>query len=290
MQIGNKLSWIYPPIPGLEEGTELPTSWRRLPFLALPDSAHKTEEDSVIFQLPPLDEAEAREGPVFGVACFKQVKSSGSKRGYVQRSVGVISRLPLFGFLRTKLLLVTRVYFQLNGNFERKGGNGGNGAADASKPGEAAPTVPEGTATGADDDTKDSLDMLLDVFRTIHKGIAESTSAASLQDPKNFHELLTLNLSPRFLVRKFKGSLLQVIKLVLLEAKLLVVGSPTQTVCASILSLVSLFPGQLAALCPPQLAFAVKAAMWAKEATTDASARGAHAKTESGHICAGTAH
>jgi hypothetical protein len=273
LQIGNKLSWIYPPIPGLAEGTELPTAWRRLPFLALPDSAHKTEEDSVIFQLPPLDEAKAREGPVFGVACFKQVKSTGSKRGYVQRSVGVISRLPLFGFLRTKLLLVTRVYFQLNGNFER---TDGNGETDRSSAGEAVGTALESTATpGNDDGTKDSLDMLVDVFNTIHKGIAESTSAASIADPKNFHELLTLNLSPRFLVRKFKGGLLQMIKLVLLEAKLLFVGSPTQTVCASILSLCSLFPGQLAALCPPHLAFAVKAAMWAKEASAEASSRNA---------------
>ena len=103
----------------------LPAEWRCLPYLALPDGCHNYEEDSVYFSLPGLpndprqstDES-AQSLVVHGVACCRQLDAkdvlTGSEeltRSTVQKSVCVLSRLPLFGFIEAKLSLVTHAYF-----------------------------------------------------------------------------------------------------------------------------------------------------------------------------------
>uniref|UniRef100_A0A4W5KT22 AVL9 homolog (S. cerevisiase) n=1 Tax=Hucho hucho TaxID=62062 RepID=A0A4W5KT22_9TELE len=122
---GCQVEYSYPPlIP--EEGHDsnnLPEEWKYLPFLALPDGAHNYQEDTVYFHLPPFSGADMK--CVYGVSCYRQIEAKvGSPswpqnvrladvtRETVQKSVCVLSRVPLYGLLQAKLQLITHAYFE----------------------------------------------------------------------------------------------------------------------------------------------------------------------------------
>uniref|UniRef100_A0A673XV30 AVL9 homolog (S. cerevisiase) n=1 Tax=Salmo trutta TaxID=8032 RepID=A0A673XV30_SALTR len=116
---GCQVEYSYPPlIP--EEGhdsSNLPEEWKYLPFLALPDGAHNYQEDTVYFHLPPFSGADMK--CVYGVSCYRQIEAKSLKvrladvtRETVQKSVCVLSRVPLYGLLQAKLQLITHAYFE----------------------------------------------------------------------------------------------------------------------------------------------------------------------------------
>ena len=97
---------------------KVPSQWRNLPSLALPDGSHNWSDDTVYFHLPALHDPRKT---VFGISCYRQVdifeltmfrdlkfevqidaekvrnKTEDITRGTVQKSVCVLSRLPLYG-------------------------------------------------------------------------------------------------------------------------------------------------------------------------------------------------
>ncbi|TDG97524.1 hypothetical protein EPR50_G00226990 [Perca flavescens] len=115
---GCQVEFSYPPLMP-DEGHDsnlLPEEWRYLPFLALPDGAHNFQEDTVYFHLPPLNEDMKC---VYGVSCYRQIEAKALKvrladvtRETVQKSVCVLSRVPLYGLLQAKLQLITHAYFE----------------------------------------------------------------------------------------------------------------------------------------------------------------------------------
>ncbi|XP_038829224.1 late secretory pathway protein AVL9 homolog isoform X2 [Salvelinus namaycush] len=116
---GCQVEYSYPPlIP--EEGHDsnnLPEEWKYLPFLALPDGAHNYQEDTVFFHLPPLAGTDMK--CVYGVSCYRQIEAKSLKvrladvtRETVQKSVCVLSQVPLYGLLQAKLQLITHAYFE----------------------------------------------------------------------------------------------------------------------------------------------------------------------------------
>ncbi|XP_017339006.1 late secretory pathway protein AVL9 homolog [Ictalurus punctatus] len=114
---GCQVEFSYPPIS--DEGHDsnsLPDQWKYLPFLALPDGAHNYQEDTVYFLLPPLSEELKC---VYGVSCYRQIEAKALKvrqadvtRETVQKSVCVLSRVPVFGLIAAKLQLITHAYFE----------------------------------------------------------------------------------------------------------------------------------------------------------------------------------
>ncbi|KAG8442729.1 hypothetical protein GDO86_011506 [Hymenochirus boettgeri] len=115
---GCQVEFSYPPLmPG--EGHDshaLPEEWKYLPFLALPDGAHNFQEDTVFFHLPPRC---GDQKTVYGVSCYRQIEAKALKvrqadvtRETVQKSVCVLSQLPLYGLLQAKLQLITHAYFE----------------------------------------------------------------------------------------------------------------------------------------------------------------------------------
>ncbi|XP_047931472.1 late secretory pathway protein AVL9 homolog isoform X4 [Anser cygnoides] len=115
---GCQVEFSYPPLmPG--EGHDshgLPEEWKYLPFLALPDGAHNYQEDTVFFHLPPRC---GDQTTVYGVSCYRQIEAKALKvrqaditRETVQKSVCVLSQLPLYGLLQAKLQLITHAYFE----------------------------------------------------------------------------------------------------------------------------------------------------------------------------------
>ncbi|XP_031439468.1 late secretory pathway protein AVL9 homolog [Clupea harengus] len=115
---GCQVEYSYPPIMPDEghDSSALPEEWKYLPFLALPDGAHNFQEDTVYFHLPPL---EGEMKCVYGVSCYRQIEAKALKvrladvtRETVQKSVCVLSRVPLYGLLQAKLQLITHAYFE----------------------------------------------------------------------------------------------------------------------------------------------------------------------------------
>lgn len=115
---GSQIDYCYPPFPeskSEDADDNLPELWSNLSSLAIPDGAHNSDQDMVYFVLPSLDE---KNRAVFGVASYRQISSASllSKdddvtRSHVQKSVCVISRIPLYGVLTAKLELITQAYF-----------------------------------------------------------------------------------------------------------------------------------------------------------------------------------
>lgn len=123
---GSEVEFSFPPL-GNSHSTLLPSEWQFLPFLALPDGAHNCEQDTSLFHLPCRSTAIHKQSTVFGVSCYKQVDSKDLKaknddvtRSTVQKSVCILSCLPLYGYLREKLQVATRVYFDEK-DFSRTG-------------------------------------------------------------------------------------------------------------------------------------------------------------------------
>lgn len=95
--------------------------WQLIPYMALPDGAHQSEEEFSYFSLVH----KAREGKdveptsVFGISCIRQMAASeliyrpeDVKRSAVQKAVVAVTDKPQsFSVLREKLSAVTRAWF-----------------------------------------------------------------------------------------------------------------------------------------------------------------------------------
>ena len=109
---------------------KVPSQWRNLPSLALPDGSHNWSDDTVYFHLPALHDPRKT---VFGISCYRQVgiktyqqhlfccklqidaekvrnKTEDITRGTVQKSVCVLSRLPLYGQIQVVFLSRCKSY------------------------------------------------------------------------------------------------------------------------------------------------------------------------------------
>ncbi|XP_064613767.1 late secretory pathway protein AVL9 homolog [Liolophura sinensis] len=114
---GCQVEYSYPPlIPGgAVDSHDTPDEWRHLPSLALPDGAHNYIKDTIYFHLPARD---GKQETIYGVSCYRQMdakdlknKTADVTRSTVQKSVCVLSKLPLYGLIQAKLELITHAYF-----------------------------------------------------------------------------------------------------------------------------------------------------------------------------------
>ncbi|OXU20890.1 hypothetical protein TSAR_010151, partial [Trichomalopsis sarcophagae] len=118
---GCQVEYSFPPlVPGAPN--ECPLGWKYLPTLALPDGSHNYDEDTVYFHLPSLNDPNRT---IYGVSCFKQIpveklvnRTSDITRGTVQKSVCVLSTIPLYGHIQVKMALITHAYFD-EGDFSK---------------------------------------------------------------------------------------------------------------------------------------------------------------------------
>lgn len=210
-QRGSEVEFLYPPL-GKQRNSQssiLPSEWKFLPFLALPDGAHNCEQDTTFFHVPSLSTADNRQNPqstIFGISCYKQIDSKDLKiksedvtRSTVQKSICVLSCLPLYGYLREKLQVATRLYFEEK-DFSQTG-------------------------------------ILEELYRNLNMTVSPSLISEE--------SLLFIGFSAVELVRKFRHRILALFKLLLLERKVIFHGFPVSNICSQLLSLVSLFPGMI---------------------------------------------
>ncbi|KAE9554828.1 hypothetical protein FO519_001943 [Halicephalobus sp. NKZ332] len=115
---GCQVEYCYPPLRDdvvPDPDKDIPEQWASLPSLALPDGVHNVNEDVIYFLLPSI---ETPNRAIFGISCYRQIsakdlvsKDKDVTRSSVQKSVCVLSRIPLFGVLRAKLEVITQTYF-----------------------------------------------------------------------------------------------------------------------------------------------------------------------------------
>ena len=189
---------------------DMPAEWRRLlPSLALPDGAHHWPHDAVFFTLPFRDAAEGAVSDagvtLFGTSCCRQIDaqelslcSSEITRNTVQKSICVLTSIPAYGLVQAHLHPVTQAYFQQK-DFEQK-------------------------------------EILRELYRqlaaslTLQRPQLPSTPPRSALAFMQEDSQLFIGLSARDFVLRFRHNFLLLVKLVLLEKKVLFYGPPSQTV------------------------------------------------------------
>uniref|UniRef100_A0A0N4ZKF3 UDENN domain-containing protein n=1 Tax=Parastrongyloides trichosuri TaxID=131310 RepID=A0A0N4ZKF3_PARTI len=200
---GCQIEYCYPPIHNTcsPKEEDIPKEWIHLPSLALPDGAHNVDKDVVYFLLPSLEQ---HNRSVFGISCYRQIaadelvsKEKDVTRSTVQKSVCIISRIPLYGSLLSKLEVITEAYFN---------------EKDFSKV----------------DVLKQMYTNLSDMFDTSNKFDQTIIEAADI--PLNC------------MLNTFKGRVLMLFKLLLLEKKVMFNIFPAHKLGNTLFGLISLFP------------------------------------------------
>ncbi|GFZ51075.1 Late secretory pathway protein avl9 [Saitozyma sp. JCM 24511] len=211
--IGPTVEFAYPPTLqlALQDDEAL---GRLLPFLALPDGAHLSEEDYSYFHctykpsdpVDPISDVPTNT-TLFGISCNRQLASSDLlrrpsdvTRSMVQKAVIVIASQPVFGPIRDKLGVVTRAYFAQR----------------------------DFTQT----------DILEDFYTSLEDSLEGKASESAIY----------MGTSLRELIHKFRHRTLVLLKLLMLQKRVLLYGYPVEMLCTYQYSLVSLMPGLLLSL------------------------------------------
>ncbi|KAG0051711.1 late secretory pathway protein avl9 [Gryganskiella cystojenkinii] len=209
---GPIVEYAFPPFPGQEPQAHLkrldvPEEWSLLPFLALPDGSHQSDEDFTYFHLPPVKNRKDVATTLFGISCNRQiltkdliVKTDDVTRSSVQKAVVVLATQPIFGVLRQRLAVVTAAWF------------------------------------GQKDFTQ--TEILAQFYDSLNATVSDSIPDSAF----------LMGTSLRELVTKFKYKVLVLLKLLLLEKRVIFFGYPVETLCTYQYSLMSLVPGLLKSL------------------------------------------
>jgi hypothetical protein len=203
----------------------------KLPFLALPDGSHLSDEDFCYFH---VHSSHLHSGTIFGISCNRQIASDklivrgkDVTRSTVQKAVVVLARDPVFGPIREKLGIVTRAFFA-QGDFG-------------------------------------DVDILVEFHATLEAGLISAQAAisievrkedegdATIQAMKAKHEeeqrerdaVMYMGTSLRELVYKWRFKTLMLLKLLLLQRKMMFFGYPVERLCTYQYSLISLVPDLL---------------------------------------------
>lgn len=169
---------------------------KALSFIGLPDGSHITESDYSFFIVP-----DAHGNLYYGVSWFRQIKSSEIEvkdvkvsRSFIQKSVWVLSRIPIFGTLMVKLLPTTHAFFN----------------------------------------QKNFTDI---------KILEEFYGGANHMSIKIKYGDFYTGLDLKRLVIYMKHNILTIMKLILLEGKVVVYSSKASKAWTFVLTLISLLPG-----------------------------------------------
>ncbi|WFD31043.1 hypothetical protein MSPP1_002073 [Malassezia sp. CBS 17886] len=200
--VGPQVEYTCP--PELRENEQL---CAQLPFLALPDGSHLSEEDFCYFHVACASLCPAT---IFGISCNRQItsdelinKGAEVTRGTVQKAVVVLATQPIFGPLREKLGMVTRAFF-------------------------------------AQRDLK-NVALLEEFYATLEYGLRHVAPGSPADDAG----ALYMGTSLRHLVYLWRFKTLVLLKLILLQRKVMFSGYPVERLCALQYNLVSLIPDLL---------------------------------------------
>ncbi|GAA6005131.1 Avl9p [Rhodotorula paludigena] len=237
----------------LEDNAELQ---RNLPFFALPDGAHARDEDYSYFHL--LLPSVAPRQTIFGISCNRQIpadqlinKGKDVTRSTVQKAIVVLASKPIFGPLRDKLGVVTRSFFAQR-DFDDK-----SILVDLFR--SFAPAADPDRADGGEEG-QEGVEQ--ESEREEREREQEQERAAKAGEPplspppEEKHRTaeedggMYMGTSIRELVRRFRFKTLMLLKLVMLQRRVMffAANTPVEQLCTFQYSLVTLIPALLTAL------------------------------------------
>ncbi|CAO1622135.1 unnamed protein product [Sympodiomycopsis kandeliae] len=267
---GPIVEWSYP--KSLSDSNLHPDLTSSLPFCALPDGSHLSDEDFAHFHLhcPTI----SKHSTVFGISCNRQiasekllVKSKDVTRSTVQKAVVVLARQPVFAPLREKLGIVTRAFFaqgdladtdilvDFYDTLEA-------GLRAAGLKGE---DVAEDDDFAEEEEDEDIGDQTVVIRETEDQGEDNAANGVkpspiekqpipppSRDEQSKSDELregvMYMGTSLRELIFKFRFKTLILVKLLLLQKRIMFFGYPVEKLCVFEYTLVSLIPGLLLSL------------------------------------------
>ncbi|EGX92840.1 LAlv9 family protein [Cordyceps militaris CM01] len=182
-------------------------NWHLLPFMALSDGAHASEEDFSYFTLLRPAAPGRPACSLFGISCTRQLDAAALRhrpadvtRSTVQKAVVVIADSPhFFGVLRERLGMVTHAWFA----------------------------------------QRDFTDV--EILRRFQESLADEKARGDLADTGNRDQYL--GMSMRELIHEYKWQTLVLLKCCLLQPKMLFFGSRCDKLCMIQFALISLIPG-----------------------------------------------
>ena len=169
----------------------------QLTYLCIPDGAHSLTSDSTFFLIQNFPRI------LFGISCYRQLKitqamkedEQENTRDCVQKAMCIISTLPLFGQMASKLSVTMLAYFNQDSLKDKK--------------------------------------IIADLY---------SNYANNFMNKIKIDEILE-NFSLKRLMYFTRDKIFILIKLILLEKKILVFSHISNNICSFIFSFLSLFPG-----------------------------------------------
>ena len=169
----------------------------QLTYLSMPDGAHSLTSDSQFFLIQNFSKI------LFGISCYRQIKvtqamkedEQENTRDSVQKSMCIISKLPLFGQMASKLSITMLAYFNQDSLKDKK--------------------------------------IIKDLYLNYDKNYLEYF---------NVNEILE-SFSLKRLIYFTRDKIFTLIKLIMLEKKILIYSHISNNICSFIFSFLSLFPG-----------------------------------------------
>ena len=169
----------------------------QLTYLCMPDGAHSLTSDSQFFLIQNFSKI------LFGISCYRQIKvtqamkedEQENTRDSVQKSMCIISKLPLFGQMASKLSITMLAYFNQDSLKDKK--------------------------------------IIKDLYLNYDKNYLEHI---------NVNEILE-SFSLKRLIYFTRDKIFTLIKLIMLEKKILIYSHISNNICSFIFSFLSLFPG-----------------------------------------------
>ncbi|UZJ53576.1 hypothetical protein CBS101457_002896 [Exobasidium rhododendri] len=208
-----------------------------LPFLALPDGSHQSDEDFCYFHLISKALSNAT---IFGISCNRQIASSqltvkGKEvtRSTVQKAIVVLARDPVFGPIKEKLGVVTRAFFA-QANF-----------GDVDILIEFHATLEAGLRSARVGRVKEVQSVMESTASAEEAKAAEDRYSTAMQERET---VMYMGTSLRELIYKWRFKTLMLLKLLLLQKKIMFFGYPVERLCTYQYSLISLIPDLLFSL------------------------------------------
>lgn len=189
----------------------LPEEWAFLPFMAMPDGVHDHDHDLVFFTLPP---------DVHCVACFRQVDADAAKTHSAASGRSYENSVAARGSVQKSIVLLCRR--PLFGVLAER-------------------LIP---AVRAYFDQADfaNTDVLASLFHSLNVSLSRPSLANS--------DTLFHGLDLRSLIRRLGPQTLAVLKLIMLECRVIIYSQPVSHASNAAIALASIFPGALDAIAP----------------------------------------
>ncbi|XP_061393184.1 late secretory pathway protein AVL9 homolog [Musca vetustissima] len=202
-KLGCQVEFSYPPLVAGSTGkNECPSGWKYLSTLALPDGSHNFIEDTVFFNLPSLTDPTES---VYGVSCYRQIPVEKLKIRTADVTRSTVQK-SVCCLARLPIYGYIEVKLSL--------------IADA--------FFEEGDFS--------STDILVKAYEQLNACLLDGDE--SRRALRHFH----VGLSLREIVLNWRHKTLQLLKLFLLQRKVVCFGSPVRGMCALILGIASLIP------------------------------------------------